>query len=94
MDVARLKSNPSFVACIDPSQHSLKDRGRDFIGWYVTLFVGAVRETVFLEEPMRAALALVIPFGALVELLACIICDPRSICEHANLAVLRFILHQ
>jgi len=48
----------------------LKDRGRDSIGWYVTLFVGAVRETVFLEDPTRAALALVIPFGALVELLA------------------------
>jgi hypothetical protein len=48
----------------------LKDRGRDSIGWYVTLFVGAVRETVFLEDPTRAALALVISFGALVELLA------------------------
>jgi len=72
----------------------LKDRGWDSISWYVTLFVGAVRESVFLEEPTRAALALVIPFGALVELLDCKICDPRFICEHANLAVWRFILHQ
>jgi len=72
----------------------LKDRGWDSIGWYVTLFVRAVRETVFLEEPTRAALALVIPYGALVEFLAHKICDPRFICEHANLAMWRFILHQ
>jgi hypothetical protein len=43
---------------------------------------------------MRAALALLIPLGALVELLACKICDPRFIFEHANLAVWKFIFQQ
>ena len=94
LDVDRLRPNPSFAACLDPSQHLLKDRGWDFIGWYVTLIVGAVRETVFLEEPTRAARVLVIPLGVLVELLACKVCDPYFICGHANLVVWRFILHQ
>ncbi len=69
-DVARLRPDPPFAACLDPCKHFLKDGGRDFFGWHVTLFVGAVGETVLLEEPTRAALALVIPLGALVELLA------------------------
>ena len=67
LDVATLRPNPSFAACLDPCKHFLKDGGQDFFGWHVTLFVGAVGETVLLEEPMRAALALVIPFGVLVE---------------------------
>ncbi len=77
-DVARLQPDPSFVACLDPCQHFLKDSGRDFFGWHVTFFVGAVGETVLLEEPTRAALAPLIPLGALVKLLACKIFDPSS----------------
>jgi hypothetical protein len=65
----------------------LKDGGRDYFGWHVTLFVGAVKETVFLEEPTRAALALFIPLGALVGIFACKISGPSFICEHANFAV-------
>ncbi len=60
----------------------------------MTLFVGAVRETVFLEEPMRAALALFIPLGALVGIFACKISGPSFICEHANFAVGKNIFHQ
>jgi hypothetical protein len=66
----------------------------DFFGWHLTLIVGAVRETVFLEEPMRAAFALLIPLGVLVNLLACKVSGPRFICEHANLAMWKFIFHQ
>jgi len=66
-DVARLRPDPSVAACFDPSQHLLKDGGQDFFGWHMTLLVGAVGETVFLEEPTRAALALFILLGALVD---------------------------
>ena len=66
-DVARLRPDTSVVACFDPSQHLLKDGGQDFFGWHMTLLVGAVGETVFLEEPTRAALALFILLGALVD---------------------------
>jgi hypothetical protein len=37
----------------------------------MAFLVEAVAETVFLEEPARAALAPVIPLGAFVDLLAC-----------------------
>ncbi len=94
-DVARLRPDPSFAACLDPCQHLLKDCGRDFFGWHVTLIVDAVGETVFLEEPTRAAFALVvIPLGALVKLLACKVSGPRFICEHANFSVWKIIFHQ
>jgi hypothetical protein len=56
----------------------------DFFGWHVTLIVG----------PMRAAFALLIPLGVLVNLLACKVSGPRFICEHANLAMWKFIFHQ
>jgi hypothetical protein len=94
LDVATLRPNPSFAACLDPCQHLLKDGGRDFFGWHMTLIVGAVREKIFLEEPMRAALALLIPLGALVNLLACKVSSPRFICEHANFSVWEFVFHQ
>ena len=93
-DVARLRPDPSFAACLDPCQHLLKDGGRDFFGWHVTLIVVAVGETVFLEEPTRAAFALLIPLGVLVELLTCKVSGPCFICEHANFSVWKIIFHQ
>ena len=57
-DVARLRPDLSVAARLDPRQHFLKDGGQDFYGWYVTLLVGAVGKTVFLEGTTRAALAL------------------------------------
>ncbi len=46
-DVARLPLDPSVAACLDPSQHSLKNGGRNIVGFDVTLLVVAVGETVF-----------------------------------------------
>ncbi len=86
--------DPSFAAYLDPCQHLLKDGGRDFFGWHVILIVGAVGETVFLEEPTRAAFALLIPLGALVELLACKVSGPHFICEHAKVSVWKIVFHQ
>ena len=43
---------------------------------------------------MWLALALVIPLGALVEFLACKVCNPHFICEHANFAMGKNVFHQ
>ncbi len=71
LKVARLQPKPSVMTRLDPRQHSLLNGCRDFFTFDVAFLVGAVAETVFLEEPARAAFAPVIPLGAFVNLLAC-----------------------
>jgi hypothetical protein len=44
---------------------------RDFLAFDLAFLVGAVAQTVFLEELARAALAPVVLLGAFVDLLAC-----------------------
>jgi hypothetical protein len=69
----------------------LQDGGRDFVCFNKALHVLVVVEEVFWEEPIRAALAFVVPLGVFVDLLACKIYDPRFICEHAYFRVGEFI---
>ena len=61
LDIARLGPEPSVATRLDPRQHFFD----------VALLVGEVAETVFLEEPAKAALTPALPLGALVDLLAC-----------------------
>ena len=71
LDIARLGPEPSVATHLDPRQHFLYNGCRDFFSFDVALLVGAVAETVFLEEPAKAALTPALPLGALVDLLAC-----------------------
>jgi hypothetical protein len=71
----------------------LEDGGRDFFSFYVTLCVWAVRKTVLLEEPTRAALAPFVPFGSHIVTLACEVSGMSFVHEHAYFAVRELILH-
>ena len=93
-DAARLQPGLSAAAHFDPRQHLLKNGGRNFLGWHVTLYIWAVGETIFLKEPTRAALGLFVPIWALVKLLAHKNSGPCFVSEHAAFTVGEGIFYQ